>query len=523
MPPARADTGTCSPTDKIDKFARQRRATLTLYGRVPSASEIDALGAQPDFGDADIDSMLRSPEFVTNMQDYMARDFYPAPAGSFLTYTAILTPSSDSADPMDPTYWRETRTQFIADVTFPTSTAAYGIYAYQCVDEPSPSYNGRGEPPVLRYNSLFGYQQPVYGYVQKSVYWTSTPIKLCSNEAREDAMSPSGYDCSDQSGASSIGCGCGPNAMYCGTYDTEYRISAGLKQELDWAVKSMLDDNLSYVTFLKRPETMVSGPLAYLLKNQLSMVTAFYLRSPVSNDQLDPIPYSSPGVVVQRDPFFSGMFSTILYTTRFQTDRSRVKNLRRILDNFYYTAPVMDLSAVPPDPNLRTRQGCNYCHADLDSKRNAFGRIVENGAGPLDTTQYPPFRQDCYDCAAANFDQGAAGNCSADCVLVYYTAIDGTYAQVQPYWGRYKTLAFNGDTERALFDAGPLALVDESIASGSLAKATTKRMFQRLMNRDPLPEEDPRIDRLTSQFQGNFMIRDLVRAIVTDAAFWRAP
>jgi hypothetical protein len=519
--PAHADGATCAAEDKIDKFARQRRATLALLGRVPTAQEIDAL-AGTDFGDADVDRMLRSQDFVLNMQDYMARDFYPNnPNLNLVTYTAILTPSSDSMDPMDPALWREARTQFLSDVTLPTSTVA--IEAYLCVDQPSPPYNGVGEPPVIGTNTVQGYRQPVYGWIRKAVYWSPTLVKLCANEAREDAVSPSGDACNSALGTSSIGCGCGPNGSFCSTYANEARALSGLRSELDWAVKSMLDNDLSYLTFLKRPETSLNGALAYILRNQTQLLDTMTLTSPVANAQLDAVPYDSPGTVVTRDPFFGGLFGTILYTTRFQTDRSRVKNLRRILDNYYYTAPAMDLSVVPPDPNLRTRQGCNYCHTDLDSKRNAFGRIVESGGGPLDTTRFPPFRQDCYDCALANFMAGSADNCSDECVLVYYTGIDGTYDQVQPYWGKYKTLAFNGDPERALFDGGPTALVDLSVSNGSLAKATVERMFQRMMNRDPGNQDRPWVDQLIARFQSNFMIRDLVRAIATNPAFWRAP
>jgi hypothetical protein len=524
---AHAQSGpVCSSATRLDRDRYLRRLTLDLAGRPPTAAEYEALGDATDVSEDVVRALIAGPGFVKQMQRFHYDLLWPSIQNIFSTPGNYLVPLDDSVS--DPVMWRSYKPAVIVD-----SPTPYGVYSYKCEDTPAPApaFDASGNPIPVGTDNSTGFNIPIYGWVPVQPYWApDRTIRVCAIDADpRSAVNPT-YPCSTLGGVGYMHCGCGRDLRWCTTYENDQSMMpAAVRAEFDWAVRRVATEDRSYLDLLTSRETLLTGPMAYFFNYQTGVAETIYVGSSLyAQSDLDSVPYTdSIGQVVMRDERASGILTSPVFLLRHVTSRARVNRFDSIFACSPYNPPpggIGDLSNIAPNPDISQREKCSYCHSRLEPRTVYFGALAEGGATYLDPTQFPPFRQDCFDCAFAAFSGQPTPVCSPDCVRYFTSSEGGDGSQLTPAWGKKKELAFRSDDEAANYDRGPRGIVEDTEATGAIAQCMTRRLAALFFHRTPGDAEQQWLQQLGTDFQTNgYRLQKLVFTLVTSDNYRRSP
>src|SRR5262249_34999910 len=117
------------------------------------------------------------------------------------------------------------------------------------------------------------------GYRVMKHYWSGdTPVRTCAYEAQErEASGYTGQSCAGQA-LRDASCGCGPNGEYCMpalgrdsplASRAEHVVRSALNEEPLRIVASVIARDEDYFTMFTTRRSFVTGPLAFLFREQL--------------------------------------------------------------------------------------------------------------------------------------------------------------------------------------------------------------------------------------------------------------
>jgi len=361
-------------------------------------------------------------------------------------------------------------------------------------------------------------------------YWSgNTEIRTCAYDAQERTTSAA-------SGASCAGtalrdpsCGCGPQGMYCMPIinahvnvdsKAEYLVRSALNEEPLQIVSSVVGRDEDYFEIFRTRRSFITGPLAFLYKNQLGTIQGFSLGAPASADSFPNMTYSDfEAREYLRGPEHAGVLTTPAYLGRFPTWRSRVSQFRTA----FMCRPFTPASAALPspddsctrEPNLARRCGCKNCHSAIEPMAAWFGRWAERSAQYLSPAEYPAHDPTCEQCATTK------RGCTERCRTQY--VVDTVDADSARYAGTLRGYLYRDKEEEARIDEGPAGLVSSAMASGELESCTIRTAWGKLLGRAMSDSEMSLVlPELALRFgRSHHNYRDLVRAIVTSAAYRR--
>jgi hypothetical protein len=135
------------------------------------------------------------------------------------------------------------------------------------------------------------------------------------------------------------------------------------------------------------------------------------------------------------------------------------------------------------------REGCDYCHAELESAVAYWGRWGERGSLLLAAQTYPDFDPSCASCADDN-----PRRCSA--IGQLFDLLTPVQAEQEPYVGWLATCEFRGASEYEDFEKGPKRQTVHSSnisndVSGSIRFATSSTRSWRAADAQALVTRNP--------------------------------
>ena len=363
------------------------------------------------------------------------------------------------------------------------------------------------------------------GWVNVHPYWERDPsvmIPVCALDAQTNAMSSSGRDCSSREAINDPGCGCGPNLIWCDTQAVQDAIVNGFNRDVELRIAAVLEGDEPYTELFTSRRSFVNGAIVHYLRHQARWYNSVpLLPLPYELDQLPDLAYTDLDrwVELELPAMHAGVLTSPAYLLRFQTNRSRASHFYDAFLCAPFTPPAGTLpvssEAEQRELDLQLRAGCRYCHAILEPAGAHWGRWAMQSGGYLNPTQFPPFLQECADCARGE------ETCSDTCRLNYVTR--ALSAQEEPYLGGMRVYEFLRPEHVSHVEDGPSALIRGGLADGRFTTCTVRRTTEWMIGR-PITNDDVAY---TEQFEAAFVasgfrLKPLVSAIVQSDLYGRA-
>ena len=475
-----------------------RSLSLELRGTLPSPSEIAEVQEEGLVPDHLLDDMIDSPEFAQRVVR-LHRDLL----WNKVTNVRLLTASAMMAKETGTNlYWRG------------TVSTTYRGRAVSCLDEPA-RWDNFGV--LVTTPQSDGSQRE--GYVMVAPYWDpSTPVKVCAFDAQKGTISPSGTPCDSREGFQDKGCGCGPDLRFCSTYALLTTVLDGMGGDVDRRIQSLIEEDRSYLDLFESPLAYVNGPMAYFLRYQAHLPANITFSPPMADPaDLPDLPFTATTTWVEVDlpAEHAGILTSPAYLLRFQTNRARANRFHNafLCDPFQAPSGGLPEQEGIPILNLQKREGCSWCHAELEPSAAYWGRWSDSGAGWLDPDTYSAQRSDCSACALGG------GNCPTLCKRYYIT--DPLSAEEDPWLGWFKPYEFLSSADQSHVELGPRHLAQLAVVDGRLPVCVARTAVKWLLGREATEGEEPWVQQLALDFvAGGYHYRDLVRDIVTSDT-WR--
>jgi hypothetical protein len=494
---ARADDPTC-PADGgwLDGHAHLRAISLDLRGVVPSSEEYGRLrgGEVPE---ALVDEWLDSQAF----RDRAVRH-HRALLWNNLTNLTLLTTNSYLGS-VNSIYWRSN-----------LGDDYRGITQQHCGDfEATLGPDGRPIPQVLPDGSL---QE---GWRWVNPYWAPTaPIKVCAFDAQEIAVTSRGVRCDTLSGQSDPECGCGPDLRWCAISSAHQPVHLAMAGDIDHRVEAMIRDDRSYLELLTGNTGFVNGPLVHFLKYQTQLPGGARLSElPIDLDALPDLDFTDQSTWVEIDlgEHHSGILTSPAWLLRFMSNRARAN---RYYNSFLcqpFQPPeggIPEATSGTPTLDLTARDGCKYCHAQLEPTAAYWGRWTPYGAGFLPEEQYPAFSEECAACAAGTV------TCSEICSKYYLTRV--LSSEQEAFVGMIASYEFLDDRHWFHVEEGPEMLVEETAADGRLPSCVARSTASWLLGRETGADEEAWVGAIATDFvESDWSWKQLVKEIVLSDAY----
>ena len=496
-PFAAADEAYCPPeAEELSPTEYVRALSLDLLGVVPTLEQLESVATDGDVPEAMIDEMLASDSFA----DRVVRHHRALIWNNVSDVRYVNQATNFNVD--SGIYWR----QDIAQV--------YRGDRVRCLDEPA-SFDG---DEILTTEIGVSRRE---GWVEVRPYWAmDTTIRVCAFDAQIEAASPSGTPCDALDGHGARECGCGPNLIYCRGGGSNNLVDAAFNEEVERRIHDVIARDHSYLELFTGTTMWVNGPLTHFLR---------YRSGFPDNSTIAPLPYerdilpdlewtdTDTWVEIDGGDHQAGLLTSPAFLLRFPTNRARAS---RFYDAFLcdpFTAPEGSLPAQVGrlEPDLQLRDGCNYCHGELEPAAAHWGRWSQQGSGYLDPDGFPAMRPDCQQCAL----EGRF--CGAECDRYY--VMDARSTEEIPYLGWLRSYVFLRETNEGNIDQGPRALALRGAATGQLDRCVATRTAEWLLGRGVDAEvEYEWIETLADEFaDSGYQYRDLVRAIVQSESYRR--
>jgi len=500
------EPGCRAESARLDRPARLRALSLDLRGQVPTVEEMQSMAsaAGDEIPDALITSWLDSETFgdrtVRHHRQLLWNNLASVRFVHFLQRVSPVAASLGGA-----------RRWF-------RSSAAREIRPNdaQCDDrEETLLPDGRA-----RLNAA-----GLDGWVNVHPYWESDPsvmIPVCALDAQTNAMSPSGRDCSSRESTNDPGCGCGPNLIWCDTQAVQNATVAAFNRDVELRTMAVLENDEPYSELFTSRRSFVNGAIVHYLRHQARWYDSVpLLPLPYDLDQLPDLAYTDldEWVELELPAMHAGVLTSPAYLMRFQTNRARASHFYDAFLCAPFTPPAGTLPVASEveqrELDLQLRAGCRYCHAILEPAGAHWGRWAMQSGGYLDPERFPPFLQECQDCARGE------ETCSDACRLNYMTR--ALSAQQEPFLGRMRVYEFLRPEHASNVEDGPSALIRGGLADGRFTSCTVRRTTEWMIGR-PITNADVAY---TEAFEDTFVgsglrMKSLVHAIVQSDLYGRA-
>ena len=363
------------------------------------------------------------------------------------------------------------------------------------------------------------------GWVSVHPYWEADPdvtIPVCALDAQTNRYSPSGRDCSTREAANDPGCGCGPNLVWCDTQPVQDAIVNAFNEDVELRIAAALGADEPYTEIFTSRRAFVNGPIVHHLRHQARWYNSVpLLPMPYDLEQLPDLPYTATDtwVEIELPDMHAGVLTSPAYLLRFQTNRSRASHFYDAFLCSPFTPPAGGLpvasEAEQRELDLQLRAGCRYCHAILEPAGAHWGRWGMQAGGYLDPGPFPPFLQECADCARGE------ETCSDTCRLNYVTR--ALSSQEEPYIGMMRVYEFLRPEHMDHVEEGPAGLIRDGLADGRFTECTVRRTTEWLIGRPITDSDAAELAEFEDSFVGSGLrLTPLVRAVVTSDLYRRA-
>jgi hypothetical protein len=499
----------CAPVEQLDKYRYLRQLTLDLFGRIPTFEEYERLHDLDDVTEEIIDEMVGAPEFYDQLRRYHRNLLWATLGEDDLVGQTIREEGDDTFR-----VWlnRGKRDDYRGrDVS--------------CLDMEHTNFDadGRALPMFENYvegDCAGGEGCTMDGWVQVEPYWApGTTIRVCAFDAQPHTDATPRDDgeprTCDQVGDDDPLCGCGSDLRYCtaegrdGNYDA---VHDALLEEPMRVFEQVIKDGEPYMNALTTRTTAMNGALAHYYRYLARDDDAELKNAP-------DLPYEADWQQVEREPYHSGILTTLGFLRRFASHRARVNRLYTAFLCSPFEAPSGGLPSATDEcsmnPDLSSRCGCATCHETIEPATTHWGRW-EEGDDFVYLEDISTFSNNCANCEK--------GSCSNYCKTFYITReLETTPGSVDEELGKLKTLAWRTEEETAALDAGPSALMSRSgyqeLAASCSVRSFSEHVFGRELSADELTDWLPQKSASFASSGHDFL--QMVKDIVTDDRYRR--
>ena len=490
---ASAEPGACAPTQSVDPLRLLRQASLDLRGSIPTFDEYQAVKSADDPAaevDARIDGMLVSDAYFDNVREYHRNLMWSSMDDAVVD--RVLHPGRRLTRTNNTELWR-----------VPAAGRWFrGANNVTCLNQEQTEFDAQGRPiPIQTYADIncngpgAGGVCSREGYVMVEPYWApGTEVKVCAFDAQAFELGASGDACAAYH-PNDAGCGCGPNLQWCGRVQDEYKddFRDVLAEEPLRIFENVVRADLPYVEAFTTDLTWMNGTLTHYYRHLVGMLNqnqggAAY---DTAMGELPDLAYGEDDVwvPVDREGAHAGVLTTYGFLGRFASNRGRAN---RFFTAFYCAPFVPPEDGLPPqeedpDPNLRVRNGCDGCHAELEPAAAHWGRWRTGGTYGLLRPELLSFEAPDELCLCGEGTDRP--NCNLTCRSYYVTADNSHPDEYELYGGLPLTTAWADPTELHNADVGPDLLVETPEQKRQIAQCMVRTMAEHLLARE-LDEDD---------------------------------
>ena len=490
--PAHAGDDECAPTREVDPLRLLRQASLDLRGTIPTFDEYEAVRDAADpaaEAEQRIDDMLASEAWYGQVREY---------------HRGLLWSSIDESI-LDNIFQPGRRIRVTGQGLWrvpPAGRWFRGSNTVVCLDEEQTEFDADGRPVPMN-----TYEDPVCdgpgadgtctqeGFVWVEPYWApGTEVKVCAFDAQTFALGENGVPCADYH-TNDTWCGCGENLELCGPdqdgADVPFRDA--LAEEPLRIFENVVRADLPYVEAFTTDLTWMNGTLTHYYRHLVGMLNqnqggAAY---DTAMGELPDLAYGEDDVwvPVDREGAHAGVLTTYGFLGRFASNRGRAN---RFFTAFYCDPFVPPEDGLPPqeedpDPNLRVRNGCDGCHAELEPAAAHWGRWRTGGTYGLLRPELLSFEAPDELCLCGEGTDRP--NCNLTCRSYYVTADNSHPDEYELYGGLPLTTAWADPTELHNADVGPDLLVETPEQKRQIAQCMVRTMAEHLLAHE-LDEDD---------------------------------
>lgn len=499
----------CAPVERVDKYRFLRQLTLDLYGRIPTVEEYERLHAMDDVTDELVDEMIGSAEFYTQLRGYHRNLLWSNLGEENLVGQTVEEEGDDTFRVWVNRGKRED----------------YRGRDVDCLDVEHTNFdaNGRALPMIENYvegGCAGGEGCTMDGWVDIEPYWApGTTIRICAFDAQPHTDATPDDDGAprvcDQVSDDDPLCGCGTNLRYCtareddGNYAT---VHDALLEEPARIFEDIIASGKPYLEAFSTPSTSMNGPLAHYYR---------YLANDRDSElkNAPDLAYSADWQPVQREPYHSGVLTTLGFLRRFASHRARVNRLYTAFLCDPFVAPAEGLPSATDEcsanPDLSSRCGCATCHESIEPATTHWGRW-EEGDEFVYQEDIGTFNDNCANCEK--------GNCSNFCKTFYITReLETSPGSVESELGKFKVLGWRTDAEAAVLDVGPSALVTRPEYQQQLASCAVRNFAEYAFGRELSADERTGwlVEKTSSFASAGHDFLEMVKDVVTDERYRR--
>ncbi|MBX3272071.1 MAG: hypothetical protein KF729_17530 [Sandaracinaceae bacterium] len=502
------DPRLCRPQQtRLDIHGYVRAVSLDVRGVVPTVEEHRAVDGLDDLPDAMLDEWLRSQEF----RERVVR-----------RHRDLLWPNIEAVDQIF--HFRRSFGQFgtgedrIWALTNQQSRALFRGGNVTCRDEPA-TFDAEGRPITVE--EADGSRRE--GWVRVTPFWApGTSVRVCAFDAQAARLSPSGIDCATRAGINDAACGCGPGLAWCPPAAARTQILRSFNREVERRVAAHLEADEPYTALFTSPRAYVNGPLVHYWRHLTGIFSGVSMQPlAIDVERLPDVPFDQADrwEEIRLPDTHAGVLTSPVFLLRFQTNRARAARFHEAFLCEPFQPPPGGIphedEVAALNPDVQQRPGCNYCHAILEPTAAHWGRWTQQGAGFLEPTRFPTYRDECRECALGTTA------CSDLCRFNYVTR--AISPEEEPFLGMLSSLQFLRREHQENVTAGPRQLVTRGIADGRLTACTARNAARWLLGRDPREGEEAWQAELTDTLiDSGLRYRELVRAIVRSETYRRA-
>ena len=521
---AAADPGECAPTHGVDSLRLLRQASLDLRGAIPTFDEYQAVKTAADPAaevDARIDAMLVSDAYFGTVREY---------------HRNLIWSSMD--DGVIDRVLHAGRRLFRTNATELWRVNAAGRWYrgannVACLDQEQTEYDADGRPVVMNTYADINCDGPgangicsQEGYEWVEPYWApGTQVKVCAFDAQVFELGATGDPCA-QFHSNDPGCGCGPNLQWCGRAADEYKddFRDVLADEPLRIFENVIRADQPYFEAFVTDLTWMNGTLTHYYKNLVGMLNPNQVGVAYETAVAD-LPDLEYGdddtwVPVERGAAHAGVLTTFGFLGRFASNRARAN---RFFTAFYCDPFLPPEDGLPPQeadppPDLRVRNGCDGCHADLEPAAAHWGRWRTGGTYGVMDQEFLSFATPREECLCGEGTDRP--NCNRTCQAYYVTADNSHPEEYAQYGGLPLTSAWASDLELANAEMGPELLVETPEQKRQVAQCMVRTMAEHLLARE-LDEDDlPWVVEHTDALEADgYRFSGMVSRIVADERY----